>query len=120
MQQEPLQSSAVADTPNNVLEPVSRMIEGRGIVRKQLAIVVYGNRDEEMDRLMALVKEVVEELGAEAAVRLTARSWKLWQLFQYIKGVTRPPILEIAGVVYSQGVVPEKAPLKNHIRDLLV
>ena len=114
---EPLQSTtgALAGTPTDVMEPVSRLMESAGVVRRAGAITIYRTNSRESDTLIALVKEVIFELGAEKAVQLRLRAWWLLWCLPMCRGAWKPPILEINGKIFSQGIVPEKQTLKDRI-----
>ncbi|MDO8558430.1 MAG: hypothetical protein Q7S09_04575 [bacterium] len=112
-------TSAVVGSSGHVMEPVARMIEKTWPARRTLSIIVYRRADRE-DVLADLVAGIIRELGVERAVRFRVRSWIFWWFFPLCKGASRPPILEIDGKVYSQGMVPEKEQLKRYIHSLLV
>ena len=121
----PLQSTsnALAGSPSNVMEPVAQILEKSWQARRTIRVVIYrqaGKREKD-DLLVALVEGLIRELAAAHAVQLRVPSWPLlWFLPLFLfKGARPPPILEIAGTVYSQGIVPPKEELKNHIRLLL-
>lgn len=118
----PLQSTtgAIAGTPTDVMEPVSRLIESAGIIKRAGTITVYRTASRESDMLIALVKEVVLELGAEKAVRLRVRPWRIFWLLAMLKGARRPPVLEINGNIFSQGTVPGREVLKSHLARELI
>lgn len=125
-------SDAVASSPSHVFEPVARMIERENPVRRTISITIYrytGRQGfftipawwcKECDLLVAVVGEAIRELGAEKAVQFRVRPWWLLWFLPLLKGAWHPPILEIAGKVYSQGMVPEKEPLKRYMQSLLI
>ncbi len=117
----PLQStsSALAGSARDIMEPVSGIIEKTWPVRRTLSIAAYRSADRQ-DALVVLVTDVIRELGAERAVRLHVRSWMFWWFVLLLKGVSHPPVLEIDGKVYSQGIVPEREKLKIYLRSLLI
>ena len=114
---EHLQSAVgvIAGAPADVMEPVSRLMESAGIVRRAGVIIIYRTGGRKSDALVALVKEIIFELGAEKAVRLRIRPWWLLWCLPALKGARKPPITEINGKIFSQGIVPDKHALKARI-----
>lgn len=121
MNNESIQSTTVvAGSPGGVLEPVAPIWEKRGSVRRVLSIALYICKCVKCKETTVVVEDALRELGAEKAIQVLKRSWQLWWFFPLLKGAWHPPILEIAGKVYSEGVVPPKEELKRYIQSLLI
>lgn len=124
-------SGTVAGAPPRVFNPILVALEGRG-ARRRVSIVIYrltGRQGffyipkkwcAECDLLVAMVQGAIRELGIEKAVDLKIRPWWLWGwLPLFAQGAWHAPILVIGGRVFSQGVVPDKEALKEHLRQEL-
>jgi hypothetical protein len=122
--------AATAETAS-VLEPMRRLMEESGPVRRTVSVdVICGTRKgipgfsrkacSRCEKAYVIVKEAVREIGAENAVRARKRiSWTAWLLPQSRSRGTHP-ILEINGIVYTKGELPDKKQLKSYLRSLLV
>ena len=76
---------------------------------------------EECDLTIRLVREVLRELDLEhdRRVRLTIKPWMANVLESLASGGWHPPVVTINDQTFSQGVVPDRAKLKNLLRRLL-
>lgn len=70
---------------------------------------------------IALTRRVLRELNLEndQRVRLEIKPWMVNALESLAFGGWHPPVLLINGEIFSQGVVPNQAKLKNYLSRLL-
>lgn len=115
-------SNAIAGSPRGALEALPGILERSWPARRVLCLTIWRGlgRHEICDALEGLVRDVVRELGAERAIRFRVRSWPFFWFPVFFKGARHFPVLQIAGSVYSQGMVPGKEGLKKHTQSLLV
>jgi hypothetical protein len=85
------------------------------ITGKQFFFDVPHEWCEECELTVGLTKNVLRELGVGAndpRVRLTVKPWIQFSLQALSKGGWHAPVLLINDVIFTQGIVPNKAKLK--------
>jgi hypothetical protein len=74
----------------------------------------------ECDLTVRAVTSVIEELRATDEIDFIAKPW-VRHLFEPLRhGGMHPPIVLIGGRVFSQGVVPDKASLRQRLLSLML
>ncbi len=83
------------------------------ITGKQLFFRIPEKVCEECDLSVAIVRRVVEELGAQDKIKVTVKPWINNLIGCLFWWSWHPPVVTINGKRFSQGVVPNKAHLLN-------
>lgn len=89
------------------------------IAGRQLFFRVPEGFCKECDLTVRTVRQVLEELGGPPNIRVVIRPWLNYLPVALLRRGWHPPVVTINGKRFSQGVVPDRAALREVLRECL-